>query len=638
MNALFNSTACLVILLALAADPLQAAEPLDVADLFPPNTLAYAELTHPTELSPQLAAIFKGTVLEDSIPFIHKRKEAAKTLMELQGKRELAGLGLLASPEMLAEFKKLRGVAVGLVGFSSNGEADAALVVLTGDSPAAGLAARAFLTMTSNLRKVGEVSKVPVFQYRSPNINYDMMNVPVLVNDKPQTESSHDLTFAYTPGLFAIGTSKTAISHSIKRFLGEEKGGLAGTPRFKEAAAAHRQTGVFFLVNFPEFAVKFDAANKTRGGQTEPDLYAWFKMIANPKAIKSFSGNLKFRDEGLAASISSSFDANEKSPLADLLSGSGLKVEFLEPTLRGAMVSFVISLPEKNRARFATNLLDAMAKANGELGKLPSDFIKELQEKHKVSLADGLIGKIQALTVIVPTKQDLPKGAKPLPLFVLHLDDTSAATAWEEFFPKLIAEFSGAKTALQPFSESISGIKVVSLPGNGLPWNGPIHLARNGKRVAIGLDRKLVADAALGNGDKPLSLPAGDPVVLHGKIVVSDVIAALLEKQGVEGPVVPAEPTNQPPGFNNGNPVPEELVQAVKKARTEFFSSVGTLSPAIVIVRRNGNELSVEIFQPKILGGGLKAIIDSGANWLDRWSSVSGSQQFGFEGRNILDR
>jgi hypothetical protein len=81
VRALFT----VVAILGVFAHPAPAAEPTDVADLFPPGTLAYAELTNPAELAPQLAALFKGTVLEDSIPFIHKRKDAATTLMELQG-------------------------------------------------------------------------------------------------------------------------------------------------------------------------------------------------------------------------------------------------------------------------------------------------------------------------------------------------------------------------------------------------------------------------------------------------------------------------------------------------------------------------------------------------------------------------
>ena len=163
-------------------------------------------------------------------------------------------LGLLTSPEMLAEFKRLR-IAAGVTGFTDNGDPEAAIVILTHDSPAAGLAARAYLTMTTNVRKVGEVAKVPVFQYRSPNINYDPNGNPLIQNDKAFTDGPHELTFAYTPGLFVIGTNKTSVGHAIKRFLGEEKsGGLGGAAAFKEAAAAHRKTGLFFYVNYPELS------------------------------------------------------------------------------------------------------------------------------------------------------------------------------------------------------------------------------------------------------------------------------------------------------------------------------------------------------------------------------------------------
>ena len=176
-------------LLCVSGAPAFAAPPTDVADLYPPGTLAYAELHNPAELGPQLAALFKGTPLEDSVAFLEGKKGAAKTIQDLQGRRELAALALLVSPEVLAEFRKLGGVAVGLIGFSDRGEPEVALAVLTGDSAAAALAARAFLTTSTNLRKVAEVSKVPVFQYRPSPIQFDpQTGMQKLANDKPPTE------------------------------------------------------------------------------------------------------------------------------------------------------------------------------------------------------------------------------------------------------------------------------------------------------------------------------------------------------------------------------------------------------------------------------------------------------------------
>ena len=160
-----------VAVLVAASSPAGAAPPADVAELFPPGTLAFAELHGTAELGPQLAALFKGTPLEDSVPFIHGRKDHAKTLQEFHAKNQLAELALFVSPEVLSESRKLGGVAVGLVGFGPRGEPEVALAVLTGESAAAGLAARMLVTGSPTIRKVAEVSKVPVFQYRQAAIS-----------------------------------------------------------------------------------------------------------------------------------------------------------------------------------------------------------------------------------------------------------------------------------------------------------------------------------------------------------------------------------------------------------------------------------------------------------------------------------
>ena len=159
--SLFIRTSAVAFLVLGCASANAAEPPKDIADLSAGDACIRGA-ANPAELAPQLASVFKGTILEDNIPFIHARKDAAKTLVELTNKRQAALLGLLASPEMLAEFKKLR-IAAGITGFTEQGDPDAAIAILTHDSPAAGVAARAFVTMTPQLRKVAEVSKVPVF-------------------------------------------------------------------------------------------------------------------------------------------------------------------------------------------------------------------------------------------------------------------------------------------------------------------------------------------------------------------------------------------------------------------------------------------------------------------------------------------
>lgn len=639
-----------VALLVAFAAPSRAAEPpADIADLLPPGTLAYAELVNPGELGPELAAVFKGTAIEDSIPFIHKQKDEAKNLIDLHGKKYTAVLGLLASPEMLSEFKKLR-VAVAVTGFTEQGDPDVAVVVLTHDSPATGLAARAFLTMSPSLRKVADVAKVPVFQFRSPNINYDNNGVPTIDKERAMSEGPHEPTFAYTPGLFVIATSKNAMSHAVRRFVGaEKKEGLAGVAAFKEAAAAHRKTGLFYYVNFPEFCAKFDAANKARGnargvedlipdlsgpgngqGGGGFDVLAWFKIAANPKAVKTVAGCLRFRDGGLSASFAASFDPAHKSPLLDFLSGPGVKVETLHHARKPVAFALAVTLPEKNRAAAVVGFLDAVAKANGVIGRLPGEAVREMEQKFKVPVSEALIGKVRSVTVFLPTKQELPKGATAMPVLVLHCDDSAAATAWEEFMPKLIGDVSGAANAPQAASETIDGVKVFSLPGTGLPWNAPVHYARVGSAVAVGLDRKLVAQAATPGAAASVaggvSPPPGDSPAL-GVLSLGEVVVRVMDKPRPDGPVVPKE--DEPLFLPNGNPLPENFIEDLKKARKGFVEALGSLQPAAVTIRKSGNELRVELFQPKVQAGGLKAVIDAGSKWLDKAGGLMAANRNG---------
>lgn len=626
-RALFHSLAALVF--AIVAAHAVAAEPANVAELFPPGALAYAELTNPAELSAQLGALFKGAALEDSIPFIHNRKDAATNLVELQGKRELALLGLLASPEMMAEFKKLRGVGVGLTGFTDGGEPEAALVVLTGDSAAAGLAARAFLTMVSNLRKIGDVSRVPVFQLRVPEINYDMNGQPQLANTKKPAESPYELTIAYTPGLFVVGTSKRAVTEPIQRFIAPGKDGksLATTSLFKEAAASHRQPGLFYFVNFAEFAAKYDAANRAKGGVGESDLYAWFTMLANPKAIKSLAGNIRLRDGGVSATLTAAFDLSKSSPLRELLSGPEVKVQLLEHARQPASLALAVSLPEKNRAATVIALADAFAKANGVLGRLPSDVVRQLTEKYPESSVAKLLEKTDAATLILPPKQDLQKGTKPLPLLILHMEDAASAEAWEQLFPGLMGNLAGADVAPQTSSESIGGVTVLSLPGAGLPWNGPIHFARAGKTVVFGLDRKLVAEATTPQaGGTVAATPGADPLVLLGTVSLADALQAMLEPSSKDGAVKPVEIPDQLRN-GNGNSTPENVIEGLAKSRKAFSTALAAVAPATITVRRHGDELRLELYQPKVANGGFKPVIDAAAMWVDAWGAILSSQR-----------
>jgi hypothetical protein len=615
VNAILRSTVAGLAFLAMS----MAATAGDPARVFPAETLAYADLSDPAAVAPQISAIFKGTPLENGLKFIDGRRDAAKTPHDLFGKEEMALIALLASPEMATEFKRLGGIGIGLTGFTDQCDPEAVLAVLTGDSAAAGLVARAFLT-TGTLRKVAEVQGVPVYQYRQPNYTYDPNDGrQKLANDKPPTEGPYEATFAYTPGLFVAGTSKAAVAPVITRFLGKAKGSLAEHPAFQEARTANKDPGVFFFVDVPRFCSQYDGAREKVSGLIEPDAYAWFKMMVSARTMKHLSGLVRLRDGGLAISIAGRFDAAQKSPLFDFLSGPGVSVELLQHSPAPASIALVVALPEKDRAATVINFLDAMAKSSGQLGRLPGEAVKELNEKYKLSVERDLVGKVQSVAIVMPVKQELPKGARARPMVVLFTDDAAAAGAWEDFLPRLVADLSGANTLPQPVAETIGGVRVLSLPGASLPWNAALHYARNEGVLVVGLDRKLVA-AAVHPNKKAIAAPAGEPPVLVGTVGLGGVVRLIADSARLSGPVVPVSEVGPATGPRPGSgPAPAANGQKEDEAKRweELLKSVDAVPPGLIVGRRLENELRIEITQPRLAGGPLPAVIGAAANWFD---------------------
>jgi len=607
-----------------------AASAADPAAYFPPGTLAYAELHDPAAAAPQLAAAFKGSQLEDSIAFIQQRREKSKDPRDHFMKDQLAVLGLLASPEMATELKRLGGVAFGLTGPN-----DWAAVVLTGDSAAAGLAARALLTMTS-VRKVAAAGDVPLYQFKQLPMTYDPNGRQILQNEKLAAGAT-DYTFAYVPGLFVAGSGPAPVTEIVTRFKGAAKGSLAEQPDFKAAAGSYRRPGVFVYANAPAYFAKRDEtqrkADPATSPEREPDSLAWFKLLANAKAVRSVAGHLSFRDGGLAASFGCGLEAGQKSPLFDLLAAPGVKLEALKHAPMPATIAVAVSFPEANRAAAILAFLDSVAKANGELGRTPGEVVKEMEAKLKVSIVDALIAKTTGATLVLPVKQDLPKGAVELPILTLHGESASVASGWSEFLPKLIGDLSG-EAAPQISTETIDGVKVVTVPAGNLPWRAAVHFAQKGETFTIGLDRRLVAAAANGGTPATPTLPANGAAAV-GRIGPGGLVRMLAAEKPVVGLVVPrgpATPVKPMPGgggfgggldFEGPIPVepgnlPENTQKKEAEAKAALFAALDALPVASFTARRTGPDIRIELFQPKVHGAGLAPFINASVGWYDQ--------------------
>lgn len=603
-----------VTLLSLSAAPASAGPA--VADLFPADTLAFAELREPAKVAPQITAAVAGSRLDDVTKLIDAHRDAARTPHALVGKPELAVLGLLAAPEFAAEVGKFGGVGAGLTGFTGNGEPEAAVAVLTGDSAAAGLAARGFLSLAP-VRRVGAVGGVPVYQFRTPRFSFDPNNgQQKLDNDKPPEEGAYEATAAYTPGLFVYGTSKSAVAAVLTRYQGKGGTGLGGVAAFRAARDAHQHPGVFVYADVPALTARLDEARREGNAGLEPEALGWFRLLAGENAVRYVAGTVRFRDGGLAAELSASHVPGRASPLSAVLSGPAVKSEHLGHAPATAGAAGTVSLPEKDRAAAVLGFLDAAVKASGGLGRTPSETLKELEDRFKTPVADALIGKTHAVTMFTP-RSTTDKASAAFPTVVLHAASPAVAGEWEDFLPKLVAGLDGGEP-VQPSSEVIDGVKVLSLPGTGLPWRAGLHYARKGEAVAVGVERALVA-AAVTAGPAGVQLPADRPAALAGFIRVGGVIRVLRAGSQPSGPVVPL---NQPPvprpGFQPGGvgPSSEGQQKAEEKALDTLWAALDGLPVATLTARRDGDALRVEFVQT-VGKDGLAPVINAGVGWFD---------------------
>lgn len=622
----------LAVLLVGPATPAAAAGPA-VADLFPADTLAYVEVRDAGKLAPQVTAALAGSPLADVTKYVDARRDAAKTTHDILGKPQLAVLGLLASPELAAEVGRLGGIAAGVTGFNDNGDPEGAVAVLTGDSAAAGLAARGFLTL-AHVRRVAAVEGVPVYQFRVPQPSFDPnTGMQKLDNSKPPPEGAYEATAAYTPGLFVYGTSKAAVGAVLTRFRGKGGTGLGGVAAFKAARDADPGPGLFVYADAAGLVAKFDQARRAVEGGLEPDAVGWFRLLANDKAVRHVAGTVRFRDGGLAADLSAAFAPDAASPLLAVLSGPGVKAELLGHSAGAGAFAATVTFPEKGRASAVIGFLDAAAKATGDLGRTPGEAVKEIEARIKTQLTDGLIGRTRAVTVFAPKQQQIGKGVPALPTVVLHTDTPEVAAGWEEFLPKLLADIAGGEES-QPASEVIDGVKVLSLPGAGLVWKAAVHYARKDAALAVGLDRAAVAAAVTG-GPAAVTFPADNPAALAGFVRFGSAARALLAAGAppAGGPIVPVPTPPRPirPVFGPDGvelPPPETQQKVEEKARDGLWAALDALPPLAVTARRDGDRLRVELRQP-VGKDGFTPAVTAGVAWFEAYLDRQANPNFG---------
>ena len=198
---------------------------------------------------------------------------------------------------------------------------------------------------------------------------------------------------------------------------------------------------------------------------------------------------IPIRPDGVSLTVNGAIHPTERSLLLDFLDAASPSPTFPNLTKPSALTVGVAMPPTDKRVTATVAIADAIAKARGEVGKLPSDWVAEA-EKSGLPIRTKLLPGLRQITLVVPPKQEIPAGAMALPLLVLNLNDETSGADWEAALPKWLQLLDAAKIAPTVSSEILIGTKVFSTQTS----LGAVHFARYGTTLAIGMDRKWVAN------------------------------------------------------------------------------------------------------------------------------------------------
>jgi hypothetical protein len=416
-----------LVALVFAAAGLPAQGP---ADLFPAGTLAYAEVRGPA-LADGVAALVKGTPWADSLAAVPELLDRARNPVDEGEARETAAFALGTAPETLAELRRTRGAAVGLLGYSAKGRPRYAGVLLTGDSGVAGLAGRKFLTTDPTLRRVTSLDGVAVFQYRGPTHSVGETPPGPVAPVKPFPPGDEEPTFATVPGLFVVGSDVDAVRDAVSRFKQAGKPpSLAGVPAFKAAhgSPAAGTVGSFYATP----AAYLAASDRARSPGTSDPLGVARFLFDGPRWT-TVTGHLTLSDDRVELSLAADYE--KLPPLAEALTGPALPPDDQARVRRPYLSDVGLTVPPgADRAGRWLTLADAVAAGRGHLGRKPSQLVADLDRASKTTTARDLFGTVAGISVGYSIDG---------PVAVAHLDGSPLAGRWSQELPRLLPEILG---------------------------------------------------------------------------------------------------------------------------------------------------------------------------------------------------
>jgi hypothetical protein len=600
------------VLLALAGPAL--AQPKDPAELFPAQTLAYLEVRQPDKLTRELASLIKGSSLEDLAAVLAKaRTERGDTQDGIYFGNFIFGeLGMLFSPEALAEFGRMGGGAVGITGWTKDEGPEVVGVLYYGQSNLFPMYLRAYLAADSEIRIAGKVEGVNLYRARGRDYYIGSSGGPGGAPPAQPPIKDKGPTFALLPGMAIIASTPKAAGDAVRRAKKKvSEPALSSTTTFKKDTLREK-ANVFAYADVAALTTQADAAAAGKRNRDWDSLKAVFNPRGMGTAVAALSlqnGNLNFRAQVQV-------DPKQPSPLFDLLPDKKAALDGLHFAPKDGLLTLTMPWPDgAKRWGQVLAFADALARAEGApADQLPSKMIADAEQKAGLNLGNDLFAKVAGFTLTVDPHGERAKSAMPMQRTVTATD-ADAAKALDELVPKVLA-LGGRGPAGAPTAEKVNGVTVRNIPGENLPWREALYFGREGKTLVLGPTKEEVA-AALAGGAKNGGLlgeakaaavlkDTGDAQVVGAWSLPEAVIAWMKLVTVTKSANTATKPPlgGAPPGgIPQAAPPKEKAGSAEEKLVKEMRQVVAPLAPAVVTLTRKDGLVVLETKQ-----AGLKTV------------------------------
>jgi hypothetical protein len=467
----------------------------DAAELLPAQTLACVELRQPARLSREVAALVKGSALEDLPRQLAKKRAENENDRGFRYSWQTEMLGVLSmflSPEMLDEAARIRGGFIALTGFAKDGTPEVVGVLQSGGSNFPGMYMRGFLSF-SRPRLVGEVEGVSLFR----EVSYTYTSKPG--GGPPQREQRENgPVLGQMPGLLLFGSSVDSLKEVILRAKGKSADvALASVRAFKDAAALRERPGLFIYADMAALEAQLDEHTRQVG---HPLGRGWaiLKTILGKETARNLTASLTLFNGNLEWQMRANLNGKTDSPLLGLLPNTAVRRELLHFAPKDALLALDGGLGEgEKRWKTLLNLLDALDRfgGHGEANR-PSKMIGELEEKLNLHIGKDVAAQLSGAGLVV--HPEWGRDANRWMLLLRAVDAGAADKLEKHGLPRLLS--LGGTEIRQAVEEEVQGQRIKTVPNKGgaLSW----HYGRRGSVFAIGPDRDFVAASLAAGGKK----------------------------------------------------------------------------------------------------------------------------------------